>query len=117
MATIKIKVYACRYCEMISADPKKFIPTAIDSGDLPSMRDFLEQYFAINDIHDYLINMTYDGRSCAEVLAQLEEEYDKYLCESIIELFNNRYNDNFWCDEIELEVDGILGSIIIKAVN
>ena len=54
MTTIKIKVYACRYCELISADPKKFIPTAVDSGDLPSMQDFLEQQFSIDDLYESL---------------------------------------------------------------
>ena len=117
MTTIKIPVYACRYCEMISADPKKFIPTAVESGDLPSMQDFLEQQFIINDLYDYLDGMAHEGRSCAEALAQLQDEYDKYLCESVVELFNDIDNHDFWCDEIELGVDGVFGSIVIKAVN
>lgn len=114
MATIKIKVYACRYREMISADPKKFIPTAVDSGDLPNMQDFLFQQFSIANLHDYLEELALDGRSCAEALAQLQQDYDAYLRKSIVELFNDRHNYDFWCDEIELEVDG---SIVIEAVN
>ena len=118
MTTIKIKVYACRYCELISADPKKFIPTAVDSGDLPSMQDFLKQQFSIDDLYDCLEELACDGRSCAEALAQLQQDYDAYLCHSVVELFDDRYNDDFWCDEIELEVDGVgFGSIVIKAVS
>lgn len=117
MTTIKIKVYACRYCEMISADPKKFISTAVDSGDLPSMEDFLIQQFSITNLYDYFEELARDGRSCAEALAQLEDDYEAYLCESVVELFNDKYNADFWCDEIELEVDGVFGSIVIKAVK
>lgn len=118
MTTIKIKVYACRYCELISADPKKFIPTAVDSGDLPSMQDFLKQQFSIDDLYESLEELARDGRSCVEALAQLQEEYDTYLDQSVVELFDDRYNEDFWCDEIELEVDGVgFGSIVIKAVE
>lgn len=118
MATIKIKVYACRYCELISADPKKFIPTAVDSGDLPSMEDFLTQQFSITNLYDYFEELARDGRSCAEALAQLEDDYEAYLCDSVVELFNDRHNEDFWCDEIELEVGGVgFGSIVIKAAD
>lgn len=117
MTTIKIPVYACRYCELVSADPKKFIATAVESDDLPSMQDFLIQQFTVTNLYDYLEELALDGRSCADVLAQLQDDYDKYLCESVVELFNDIYNHDFWCDEIELKVDGIFGSIVIKAVN
>lgn len=117
MATIKIKVYACRYCELISADPKKFIPIAVDSNDLPSMEDFLLKEFTAVDLYNYFEELSYDDRSCAEALTQLQEDYEAYLCDSIVELFNDRYNEDFWCDEIELEVDGVFGSVAIKAVS
>lgn len=103
MATFKIKVYACRYCELIFADPKKFIPTAVESGDLPSMQDFLKQQFSANDLYDYFEELALDGRSCAEALAQLQQDYEAYLEESVVELFNDKYNNDFWCNEIEVE--------------
>lgn len=90
----------------------------MDYGDLLSMQDFLNQQFSIANLYDYLEELALDGHSCAKTLAQLQQDYDAYLCESVVELFNDIYNDDFWCNEIELEVDGVdSGSIVIKAVN
>lgn len=112
---VKIKVYACRYCEQISANPDDFIPAACAAGDLKNMAEYVCDQLHVSTLFDYLQESASKGMTCQEALDALEKEYEEHLSHAIRELFNDC--DDYWCDEVELEVDGQgFGSIAIKAV-
>lgn len=102
---MKVKVYACRYCELISTNPNDFIGTAIESGDLQSFDDWIShQYYRAEMLVRRFEEALAEGITFKECLDQLHEEYDRDLQKDIILIFEDKYNDDFYCDEIEIAV-------------
>ena len=102
---MKVKVYACRYCELISTNPHDFIGTAIESGDLQSFDDWVtRQYYRAEMLVERFEEALAEGVTLKECLDQLHEDYDRDLQKDIVILFEDKYNDDFFCDEIEIAV-------------
>ena len=102
---MKVKVYACRYCELISANPHDFIGTAIESGDLQSFDDWItDEYHRADALVERLEEALEEGITLQEVLNQLHEEYDRDMQRQIVLTFEDAYCDYFYCNEIEIAV-------------
>lgn len=102
---MKVKVYACRYCELISTNPHDFIGTAIESGDLQNFDEWVtHQYYKAGMLMERFEDALAEGITLKECLEQLHEEHDRDLQNDIVLLFEDKYNDDFFCDEIEIAV-------------
>ena len=103
---MKVKVYTCRYCELISTNPHDFIGIAIESGDLPSFDAWItHQYYRAEMLIKRFEDALAEGITLKECLYQLHEDYDRDLQKDIVILFEDKYNDDFFCDEIEIAVN------------
>lgn len=102
---MKVKVYACRYNELISTNPHDFIGVAIESGDLQSFDDWITyEYSRAEALVERLEEALEEGITLQEVLNQLHEEYDMEMQRQIVLAFEDAYCDDFYCDEIEIAV-------------
>lgn len=103
---MKVKVYACRYCELISTNPCDFISTAIESGDLPNFDEWVtHQYYKAGMLMERFEDALAEGITLQECLDQLREDHKRDLQNDIVLLFEDKYNSDFYCDEIEIAVN------------
>lgn len=103
---MKVKVYACRYCELISTNPHDFIGIAIENGDLLNFDEWVtHQYYKAEMLMERFEDALTEGITLKKCLDQLHEEHDRDLQNDIVILFEDKYNDDFYCDEIEIAVN------------
>ena len=103
---MKVKVYACRYNELISTNPHDFIGGALDNGDLPEFGVWVNNQYCLADmLVECLEEALEEGITLQEFFDQLHEDYDRDLQKDIVILFEDKYNDDFFCDEIEIAVN------------
>ena len=103
---MKVKVYACRSCELISTNPCDFIGIAIDNGDLLEFDDWVTHQYvkagllveSLEDALDYDITLQ-------EFLNQLHKNYDSDMQKDIALLFEDVFCDEYYCSEIEIAVN------------
>lgn len=102
---MKVKVYACRYCDLISTNPCDFIGTAIESGDLQNFDEWVSyQYVKAGTLTERFEDALVEGITLKECLDQLHEEHDRDLQKDIISVFEDPYHDDFYYNEIEIAV-------------
>ena len=104
MAKIKVKVYACRCCEAISTNPIDFLETAIDEGSLWSFEDWIAEEYGSCGVVDVVADFADEGKSAAEVLAHLRDEYNQQMLNDLLKLFEDDRESDWYYDEIELDV-------------
>lgn len=103
---MKVKVYACRYNELISTNPHDFIGVALDNGDLLDFGDWVNnQYCLANMLVERLEEALEEGITLQGFFDQLREEYDRDIQKDIILLFEDAFCDEFYCSEIEIAVN------------
>ena len=103
---MKVKVYACRYCNLISTNPCDFIGIAIDNGDLQSFDDWVtHQYYRADMLVESLEDALDYDITLREFLNQLHENYDSDMQKDIVLLFEDAFCDDFYCSEIEIAVN------------
>ena len=112
MAKIKVKVYACKCCEMISTNPMDFLETAVDEGSLWSFEDWIAEEYGSCGVVDVVADFADEGKSAAEVLAHLRDEYNQQMLTDLLKLFEDNGDSDWYYDEIELDV-----SLIGAGVN
>jgi hypothetical protein len=103
---MKVKVYACRYCDLISTNPHDFIGIALDNSDLLEFGDWVNNQYhradmlveCLEDALDYDITLR-------DFLGQLHEVYDRDMQKDIVTLFEDASCDEFYCSEIEIAVN------------
>ena len=102
---MKVKIYACRYCTLISTNPCDFIGVAIENGDLQSFNDWTDyQYRGVGDLIEEFEDALAEGATLKECLDKLRKDYDNDLQKDIVLLFEDEYSDDFFCNEIEIAV-------------
>ena len=104
MAKIKVKVYACRCCEMISTNPMDFLETAVDEGSLWEFESWIAEEYGSGGVVDVVTDFADEGKSAAEVLAHLREEYNQQMLTDLLNLFEDDRESDWYYDEIELDV-------------
>ena len=103
---MKIKVYACRYNELISTNPHDFIGVALDNCDLLGFYDWVNnQYGRADMLVECLEEALEEGVTLQEFLNQLHEDYDRDMHKDIALLFEDAFCDDFYCSEIEIAVN------------
>ena len=99
---IKVKLYACRYTNLISANMEDFIPIAYDSGDIETFSAYVARKMPCCQLLDYLITCAEQNMSCEHALQVIRQEYDDHMVKVIAELFE--VGDDFWSEEVEVEL-------------
>ena len=104
MAKIKVRVYACSYCEAISTNPIDFLDTAIEEGSLWRFEDWIAEGYGSCGVLDIVADYADEGKSAAEVLAYLRKEYNQQMLNDLLKLFENDRERDWYYDEIKLDV-------------
>lgn len=103
---MKVKVYACRYCDLISTNPNDFIGIALDNEYLLEFNNWVANEYRIAEaLVERLEEALEEGITLQEFLDQLHEKYNKDIQSDIVRLFEDVFCDEFYCSEIEIAVN------------
>ena len=115
MAKIKVKVYACKYCEKISTNPLDFLDIAVEEGPIKDFDGWVAEEYDPFSLFEVAMEFASEGKSAADMVAHLRDSYKEQMAAELIKLFENSRQDDWYYDEVELDVS-LIGTGALRAL-